>query len=161
MRQVTFEDQKLPERLINQTLANLSDPWIVYHHTDPRELESHILSAHGFYGYYDQARASPDASLRLLWSLNMSYPSSVHEMQNILGPFALAYEFNHTKPNIKMYRRERFGCSMDKVNFYKHFDPNSKNEINFRSKFSIPAPCICSCRLLTDGRILHSRSCPR
>lgn len=143
MRQVTFEDQKLPERLITQTLTNLGDPWIVFHHHDPRELESHIKTQHSFYGYYDMARASPDASLRLLWTLNMSYPSAVHEMQNILGPLFLAYEFNHIKPNIKMYRRERVGCSMEQVNFFKLFEPNSKNEINFRSKYLIPARCIC------------------
>ena len=119
MRQVTFEDQQMPERLITKLLATMSDPWVVYHHHDPRELELHVINHHGFYAFYDQARASPDANLRLLWTLNMNYPSAVHEFQKIFGPFALAYEFNHIKPNSKMYRRERTGCSMGKVNSLK------------------------------------------
>ena len=116
MRQVTFQDQKLPERLINQVLATMNDQWIVYHHNDPRELEAHILRDHGFYSFYGLARSSPDAHLRLLWTINMNYPSAVFECKNIFGPYALAYEFNRIKPNFKMYRREQFGCSMEKVN---------------------------------------------
>ena len=128
MRQVTFQDQQMPERLINQVLATMNDPWIVYHHSDPRELEAHILKDHGFYSFYGMARASPDAHLRLLWTLNMNYPSAVHEFQNIFGPLALAYEFNHIKPNLQMYRRERSGCSMEKVNFLELLIPNSASQ---------------------------------
>ena len=105
----------MPERIIRDMLAKMTDGFRVFQSQDPQELKEHMLRDHGFYSQYELARVSPDAHFRLLWCFNSNYNTVHHELTGIFDPIALAHEFNEVKQNVSMFRRLSTGCTPEKV----------------------------------------------
>ena len=113
----SLADTDHQEAIMTQLLDEITDPSRISSFTDTEEMLCHLQHGHSFTGNPTTCHASPDQSYRLTWAFNTYY----HCVQEgVIGPVKeqiRAIEFGHLPTDIKLFKREAFGLSVEKVKF--------------------------------------------
>ena len=114
-RQVTFQEQQRSEELLNEILADLNNPTMVYAHVDANQIYAHMLFAHSFYGYAGLVNLSQDAHFFTLYGVNLAYPNVKRAVIRGYYENLIKHDFHEYATNCKQYKRLLFSLTPEKV----------------------------------------------
>lgn len=101
---------------MTQLLDEITDPTKIMAFTDTEEMLCHLQHGHSFTGNPQTCYVSPDQSYRLTWALNSYYHCVQEAIITPVREQIRAIELGVIPEDIKMFKREAFGLSVEKVN---------------------------------------------